>query len=258
VTARLFALLLLALTIGAVVLVARRVLGDGLPRPAEIPRWDRRTVDSLSAGGWAERFDGPLAGRVPLTEYDSTWVPIFGRLEVDPKLGAAVASSGMEDDGDDYAFRLVGDPMSASELTVEGWWAGDWQSLGAEAVVQPEPPHRLYEAAFWKGRLDLLHFVGPGTGDYETLAGVELAERPGPGFYRIVFRTEHDGESWQLDARLVAVSSGEELASVEANHAGLPSTGYHGIGLLSAGRALVTGVAVRPLHSIHEVRDGSR
>lgn len=239
--------LAVVVVVGAAAWVAYRLLDTWPPPARSVPRWSPSTVDSLSAGGWAETFSRPLASRVPLIEYDSTWVPIFGRLEVDPELASAVANEGSEDGGDDYAFRRIGAPMGDAELVVEGWWAGDWRGLGAEAVVQPDPPHRLYEAALYKDALHLFYFFGPEPGDYETLAVTALEPAPKPGFYRIVFRTRHDGERWTLEARLADARSGEELGRVEGEHDALPPTGYHGIGLLSTGNALVSGVAVRPI-----------
>jgi hypothetical protein len=217
---------------------------DPRPHPSTIPRWDQETVARLSEGGWSETFERHVSRPTPLPEYDPRWQRLFGSLEVVPEFGAAAGSEGFEDGGDDYAFYRFDPPMGNVEITLDGWWGGEWRSLGVQGVVQPDPPHRLYEAALWEGAFSIFYFEGPLPSDYLTLGQVEVGELP-RGFYRIRFRNEHDGEAWRLTAELIDLESGRSVAEVEGRDARLPSAGYQGMGVLSGRRTMVTGMAVR-------------
>lgn len=237
--------LAVALVLAALV-VLRMSSRRGLPAADQIPRWSPERVAELSAGGWAEVFRTPVDRAIPLPEYAAGWQRLFGALEVVPGLRVAAATEGNEDGGDDYAFYRRDPPLGSAEITMEGWWGGEWRSFAVQGVVQPDPPHRLYEAALWKGELSLFYFYGPRSADYESLGGVEVGELD-PGFYRITFRTEHDGAAWHLDAALTALPDERVVARVEATDARLPGSGYQGIGLLSGRRSFVSGIAVRAL-----------
>jgi hypothetical protein len=209
----------------------------------------RNVVDPTREKGWVETFDLPRSQ--PLSEYDPRWVPLFGRLLVDARLGAVIGDpeGGWErDGGDDYAFRTTDLPVGNVEVVVDGWWDGKG-SLGIQGAVQPEPPHRLYEATLWRGRLTLIYFVGPGPDQFEI-----LAESPEPpvrkGHYRIVLRMERESDSWALRARLLDPTRlYAVIAQAVASDSRLPDGGY-GIGLLGGGgpkSSHITGIAIRQL-----------
>lgn len=219
---------------------------DPTPTADEIPRWSPEVVASLSIGGWAETFDRPVDRPTPLSEYDPSWTRLFGSLEVLPGRQVAAGTEGTEDGRDDYAFFRRDPPLGDVEITVEGWWGGGWRSLGVQGVVQPEPPHRLYEAALWEGAFSLFYFRGPEPGDYETLSRTEVGDLD-PGFYRIIFTTTHEDGMWTLAARLLAADGNREVARVVASDDRLPESGYQGIGVLSGRRTFLTGIAVRAL-----------
>ena len=213
-------------------------------------RWKaaiRATFDPARDSGWIETFETDRT--VPLGEHDPRWRPLFGRLLVDRRLAAAVGDpeGGWErDGGDDYAFRVAQVPAGSVEITVDGWWDG-MGSFGAQGAVQPDPPHRLYEAAVWRGRLSLIHFIGPGPDKYEV-----LAESPplgiGAGFYRLTFCMDRSVVGWQLRALLGDPSRENAIIAHVAARDGRLGAGGQGIGLLGGGggrHSYITGISVR-------------
>ena len=203
-------------------------------------------IDTSKGPGWVETFQSPQTRS--LSDHDRRWRPIFGQLLVDPRRGAMGDPEGgwERDGGDDYAFRAVDVPGGSVEIVVDGWWDGDG-SIGVQGAVQASPPHQLYEAALWRGRLALIYFSGPAPDQFETLA--ESSEWPvGAGYYRIAFRMEKSGSRWLLRARLLNPAAGYAiLAEATASDDRLPGGGQ-GIGILGGGASsFISGIAVKAL-----------
>ena len=185
----------------------------------------------------------------PLSEHDPRWQPLFGRVLVHPALEAAVGDperGWLQDGGDDYAFRVEDIPLGSVEIVADGWWDGHG-SFGALGAVQNTPPHRLYEAALWRGRLALIYFAGPGPADFELLAE-SRGSAVRRGFYRLVFCLDRRDAGWDLRAALQdprrAYASVARAAALD-DHLG---PGGQGIGMLGGGGDRgphITSIAVR-------------
>ena len=220
-----------------------RVQADRAGRSAAI----RSVFDTTQARGWIETFES--ATTRPLVDYDPRWRRLFGNVLVDPRGAIGDPEGGWErDGGDDYAWRATDTPTGSVEITLDGWWDGQG-SIGVQAAVQPEPPHRLYEAALWRGRLALIYFTGPQPDSFEVLAESEpLPVRA--GHYRLVLRADLDSAGWRLDARLLETARGlAQIARISASDQRL-GPGTQGLGILGGGgSSYLTGMAVRDLQS---------
>lgn len=159
---------------------------------------------------WSEDFLGP-EGRVQ--DYDSSWVHIFGQVNIDPELGAAVADPGPEDGDDDYAYR----PHAASDLAIIAniyWDQAD--GVGVQLVCPPGTAHEsLYELALYNDQLQLFRYDGGG--DPSVYAVLE-ATRPlglSSGAYRLTLRAQHDGTRWRLLGLLHQPGRERPIATIE-------------------------------------------
>lgn len=210
-------------------------------RRADWPDAIRAVVVEGRDRGWVEAFDARR--RQPLAAHDPRWKPIFGQLLIQPRQGAIGDPDGgwQRDGGDDYAFRdsvLEGNV----EIVVDGWWDGQG-SIGALAMVQSAPPHRLYEAALFRGRLTLFYFIGPAPDQYVIL-GASPEPPVGSGHYRIVLRLQRTADQWRIAGRLLdPARQYAPVAEVIATDGRLTSGGP-GIGILG-GTSFITGMAVR-------------
>lgn len=241
--------------LAALLLVAAMALAIALTNVARQDRDQRETtaraaairgvVDTTGGGGWLLTFDGQRSR--PLAELDPRWRPIFGRLLVDGSLGAVVGDPDggwQRDGGDDYAFRPADSTMSDAHIVVDGWWDGRG-SIGAQGAVQAAPPHRLYEATLWRGKLAIIYFSGPRPDQYEVLAESSQGA-PGPGWFRIFFCMARRQQAWLLHAVLQDANGGRRIAEVSARDSRLPPGGQ-GIGILGPGGrqgSRITGIAV--------------
>lgn len=205
----------------------------------------RGVIDTSGGGGWLLTFDGQRSR--PLAELDSRWRPIFGRLLVDGSLGAVVGDPDggwQRDGGDDYAFRPGDSTMTDERIVLDGWWDGQG-SIGAQGAVQAAPPHRLYEATLWRGKLAIIYFSGPRPDQYEVLAESSQGVS-GPGRYRIFFCMSRRQQAWLLHAVLQDANGSRRIAEVSARDSRLPPGGQ-GIGILGPGGrrgSRITGIAV--------------
>lgn len=206
-----------------------------------------RVVDTTSEGGWVETFTTPQSQ--PLAGYDPRWRPIFGRIIVDKRLGAAIGDpegGWQRDGGDDYAFRATDAPTGSVQIVMDGWWDGVG-SIGTQGAVQADPPHRLYEATLWRGKLTLVYFVGPRPDQFEILT--ESPPLPvKKGFYRLVLCMDRSAEGWKLSASLRDPARDYTVVGhVSATDSRL-GLGGQGIGILGGGgtrSSYITGIAVR-------------
>lgn len=202
-------------------------------------------VDTTREDGWIETFQTPHTQ--PLSTFDPRWRHIFGNLIVDSRRAAAIGDpegGWQRDRGDDYAFRASDIFPGSVNIVMDGWWDGDG-SIGVQGAVQLDPPHRLYEAALWRGKLLLLYFYGPRPVDFEILAespSLDLSS----GHYRIILEMDLADGVWRLSASLNDPSDGyAEIARVAAFDNRL-DIGAQGIGILGGGASsYVTGIAVR-------------
>jgi hypothetical protein len=236
-----------ALVLVATTALARWKFGRDAQLRAQQADAIRAVVDTTREAGWVETFDA--ARSQSLSGYDSRWRPIFGRLLVDRQLGAAIGDpeGGWErDGGDDYSFRSDTAALSSVEIVVDGWWDGQG-SIGAEGAVQSQPPHQLYEATLWRGRLALIYFAGPTPDRFEILAE---SREPAveKGFYRLTLAMERGPDGWHLRARLLdPAHQYRVLGEATASDTRLPP-GAQGIGILGGGgrrSSYITGIAVR-------------
>jgi hypothetical protein len=249
------------IAIGGFVLVLAGIAAFALQRRSASDaearrRWKeaiRTAFDPARDSGWVETFETTRS--MPLGEYDPRWRPLFGRLLVDRGLAAAIGDpeGGWErDGGDDYAFRESDAPTGSIEMTVDGWWDGQG-SIGAQVAVQRTPPHRLYEAALWRGRLALIHFIGPTPDRFEVIGQSADTAALGAGFYRLVICAERTDSAWHLNAVLRDPAANYRiLRRTSAVDARLPQ-GVQGIGLLGGGGrrgSYVTGIVVRSLQEM--------
>ena len=201
-------------------------------------------IDTTREAGWIETFEAPRSQ--PLTTFDPRWRPIFGNLQVNARLGAAIGDRNPEDGGDDYAYRATNVPTGSVEIVVDGWWDGRG-SIGAEGAVQADPPHRLYEAALWQGKLSLFYFHGPAPNQYEALA-VSPELDVARGHYRIVLRMLRRDDAWELSATLRDPRNGYAVVGEVSATDNRLGDGAQGIGILGqAPSCYVTGIAVRAL-----------
>ncbi|HYC51576.1 MAG TPA: hypothetical protein VEB19_10755 [Gemmatimonadaceae bacterium] len=246
-----------SLTIGGVLLAVTALAAFAFLRHREARdqaarhHWNaaiRATFDPSRDLGWIETFE--TTRTMPLAEYDPRWQPLFGRLLVDRRLSAVIGDpeGGWQlDGGDDYAFRALDVPVGSVEMTVDGWWDGHG-SIGAQIAVQRTPPHQLYEAALWRGRIALIHFIGPTPDRYEVLAESVDSTPLAAGFYRLQVCAELNASVWRLRAVLRDPLSGYRIIrQVSASDGRLPE-GFQGIGLLGSGgprASYVTGIVVR-------------
>ena len=208
----------------------------------------RAVIDTTRDDGWVETFEGDRA--MPLSELDRRWRPLFGQVLTDPRRGAVGDPQGgwQRDGGDDYVFRVTDTPTGDVVIVADGWWDGIG-SLGVQGMVQAEPPHRLYEAAIWRGKLALVYFIGPGPDQYEILA--ESADlKLGSGNYRLVLCIRRAEAAWQLKASVREPGADfRVLATVSASDGRL-GKGGQGIGMLGGGgpqSSFFRGLAVRNL-----------
>ncbi|MGH7679480.1 MAG: hypothetical protein ACRENU_13500 [Gemmatimonadaceae bacterium] len=205
-----------------------------------------KSVVAAGDVGWVEAFQA--SQRMPLTEHDARWQPLFGRLLVEPDVGAIGDPEGgwERDGGDDYSFRFPDAPLSDAEIFLDGWWDGRG-SIGAQIAVQREAPHRLYEATLWRGKLALIYFEGPTPDRFEV-----LAESPEPvvprGYYRLAFCVMRENAKWSLRATLLDPSNNHAVLARASASDGRLGPGGYGIGVLGGGgprSSHVTGIAVR-------------
>lgn len=241
------ALVLVVAVVGAVLAGFRvrsaRQMRTAADRSAAI----RAVFDPTVAAGWVETFEADEEAL--LVDHDPRWQRLFGELVIDPHRQAAIGDeegSWQRDKGDDYAYRVMEVPTGSVEIVMEGWWDGEG-SIAVQGAVQAEPPHRLYEATLWRGRMGLIYFEGPAPTDFTY-----LAESTGPmvgrGFYRVVFRMERLDSMWHMHALLQDPAAGyRTLADVSASDSRL-GEGGQGIGILGGGRSsYITGISVRAL-----------
>ena len=241
------ALVVVAVVVGVAVAGLRVRSGRQARTAAERSASMRAVLDTTGAAGWVETFEVEQETR--LVDHDPRWQRLFGELVIDPRLQAAIGDGEggwQRDKGDDYAFRLAGVPTGSVEIVMEGWWDGKG-SIAVQGAVQADPPHRLYEATLWRGRMGLIYFDGPAPTDFEYLAE-STGTTVGRGYYRIVFRMEKVGAMWHLRAILQDPADDyRTLAEVTATDDRL-AEGGQGIGILGGGRSsYVTGIAVRAL-----------
>lgn len=227
--------------------------GRASARRAEAAASIRSVVDPTDSSAWVETFDATRS--LPLDQYASGWQDIFGRVLVDKRLGAAIGDPDggwQRDGGDDYAFRPDSLESSAVRIVIDGWWDGQG-SIGALGAVQPNPPHRFYEATLWRGRLALNYFIGPRPEHFEV-----LAESAGPlhgaGFYRLVFCLERSDAGWRLSATLQDPVAGYRVVGQVSVMDARLGNGGQGIGLLGGGGTSgshITGMAVSSRLATH-------
>jgi len=197
------------------------------------------------SGGWVETFDTDTLQ--PLSTYDPRWVSLFGNVYVNPQREAAVPDPNASYARDDYSLRLSDSPTGSVEIVLDFYWDGRG-AVGIEGAVQPSPPHRLYEAALWQQRIDILYFYGPSEGNYSTVAQSRSNSRLVAGFYRTVFVMSRQGGQWVMTAKVEDPANGFaviEQVSATDNRLG---EGTQGIGIYSEGRggSYVTEMRVTP------------
>ena len=242
----------LHVVLAAVILAAVAIQRRDARRARLAARWDaaiHAVMSSPRDSGWVETFASTRS--MPLSRYDGRWRDLFGRMLVERGTSAAIGDpegGWQHDGGDDYAFRASDTPTGNVEITMDGWWDGIG-SLGVQGAVQLQPPHRLYEAALWRGTLALVYFIGPTPDRYEV-----LAEAPGrtltQGYYRLEFCLVQGESGWRLRARLRdALRDYAVVRELSATDNRLPG-GVQGIGVLGGGgrrSSHITGMAVRYL-----------
>jgi hypothetical protein len=204
------------------------------------------TVKLEGAGaGWVESFDTNVLQ--PLSTYDPRWVSLFGNVYVSPQTKAAVPDPNSSSSRDDYSLRLSDSPTGSVEIVLDFYWDGRG-AVGIEGAVQASPPHRLYEAALWQERIDILYFYGPGQGDYSTVAASRSNSRLVAGFYRTVFVMSRQAGQWSMTAKVQDPANGFAVIEQVSANDGRLGEGTQGIGIYSEGRggSYVTEMRVTP------------
>jgi hypothetical protein len=195
--------------------------------------------------GWVDTFDTDV--QQPLSSYDPRWASIFGTLYVGPGKEAVIPDPRVSYARDDYSFRQSDTPTGSVEIVMDFYWDGRG-AVGIEGAVQASPPHRLYEAAIWQQRIDLLYFYGPSEGNYLTIARSRTNARLTAGFFRMFYTLMRQGSEWSLNAQALDPANNYSIIEqVSATDSRL-GEGTQGIGIYSegAGGSYVTEMRVTP------------